>query len=543
MPDRLLDICDLSLAIGGVPILDRVSLSIAPGEAHGLVGESGSGKSLTALTIAGLLPRGSRASGRVEFASTDVLTAGEPALRRLRGDRIGMVFQEPMTALNPMQRADAQVAETVLLHRSVSREEATERARAQLARVGIDAALAERYPHQLSGGQRQRVVIAIATILAPDLVVADEPTTALDVVRQREVLDLLRELEAEHRSALLLISHDLAVVAEMADRITVMRDGRVVERTEPAELKAPERDPYTRTLVAGTSLQRLAPPPPADAAPVLSLRAVSRVYGGGWGRAPTVALDGVSLDVPRGGAVGLVGGSGSGKSTLARIALMLDRPTTGTVTLDGTELTQLSAKRLLQHRREMQIVFQDPNGSFDPRRRVGWSVAEGLHPLGPLARSEREDRVRDALERVGLDVDVAHRYPHEFSGGQRQRLAIARAVVSRPKLIVADEPVSALDVSVRGMVLDLFARLREELGVAILFIGHDLGVLRVVAHSVAVMHEGRIVERGATIDVLENPTHPATRALVQAAPDLDAAIAQAKARKAMQELKMSSASR
>ena len=507
------------------------------------MGESGSGKSLTALAIAGLAPSGSRAAGSIRFGGTELLNAPDAALRPLRGDRIGMVFQEPMTALNPVMRADAQVAETVLLHRATARAEAVETARAHLARVGIGAELAGRYPHQLSGGQRQRVVIAIATVLGPDLVIADEPTTALDVVRQREVLDLLRELEASQGSALLLISHDLAVVAEMADRITVMRDGRVVEATEPADLRAPGRDAYTRALVSGTALATLPPAPPPDPVPLLSLRDIRRAYGGGWGRPATVALDGVSLDVPRGGAVGLVGGSGSGKSTLARIALMLDTPTSGAVTLDGTELTALTPKELLPHRRDMQIVFQDPNGSFDPRRRVGWSVAEGLHPLGPLPRSEREDRVADALRRVGLDPGIVDRYPHEFSGGQRQRLAIARAVVSRPKLIVADEPVSALDVSVRGLVLDLFAALREELGVALLFIGHDLGVIRAVAHDVAVMHEGRIVERGRTRGVLERPRHEATRALVGAAPDLDDAIAQARARRATSAARASEASR
>ena len=478
----------------------------------------------------GLLPPDAKTGGGIAFDGVEMLDAPERELQRLRGDRIGMVFQEPMTALNPLQTVERQVAETIALHRSVGRNDAREMARAHLARVGIGGALAERYPHQLSGGQRQRVVVAIATVLGPDLVIADEPTTALDVVRQREVLDLLRELEADRGSALLLITHDLAVVADMADRITVLRDGRVVDRTEPAALRASDRPAYTAALVAGASLPGLRPAPARSPEPVLSLRGIRRTYGGGlFGRSETVALDSVSLDVPRGGAVGLVGGSGSGKSTLARIALMLDRPSSGTVALDGTELTALPSRALAPHRRQMQIVFQDPNGSFDPRRRVGWSVGEPLHTLPGIPANERRERVADALRMVELSPDDAVRYPHEFSGGQRQRLAIARAIVTNPKLIVADEPVSALDVSVRRRVLELFARLREELGLAVLFIGHDLNVIRAVAHDVAVMHDGRIVERGPTERVFDAPEHPATRALIDAAPDLDAAIARRQA--------------
>ena len=529
----LLDIEGLALAIGGRPILRGVDLTLPRGGAHGLVGESGSGKSITALAVMGLLPRGARASGSIRFDGHELVDRPERSHAALRGARIGMVFQEPMTALNPMQTVDRQVAETILIHGPVPREAAMERARAHLARIGIGAGLAGRHPHALSGGQRQRVVVAIATVLRPDLVIADEPTTALDVVRQREVLDLLREATGGDAS-LLLITHDLAVVAEMVDGITVLRDGRVVEATRSAALLDADRAPYTRALVEGSTLPARQPTPARPAtvgmahdanAHALSLRGIVRDYGGGLLRGPaTRAVDGVSLDVPRGGAVGLVGGSGCGKSTLARIALALDRPTAGAVHVDGERIDHLTEAALRPHRRRMQIVFQDPNGSFDPRRRVGWSVAEPLHLLPALTEPERRERVADALARVRLSPDDAGRYPHEFSGGQRQRLAIARAIVARPDLIVADEPVSALDVSVRASVLALFEELRATLGIATLLISHDLAVVRAVTDEVAVMEAGRIVERGPTAEVLASPRADATRALVRAAPDLASAV-------------------
>ena len=525
VPARLA-IRDLDLSIGDASILQGVSFDVAAGEAVGLVGESGSGKSLTALSAIGLLPPGSRTSGSIRLDGEELLSLSEHGWQDLRGDRIGFVFQEPMTALNPMHRAVDQVAETVLLHRDMPREQAREIAIAQFGRVGLSAGLAERYPHQLSGGQRQRVVIAIATVLGPDLVIADEPTTALDVVRQREVLDLLRSLVHEDGTSLVLISHDLAVVAETAEHVVVMRGGRVVDRSRTVDLLRDERPDYTRQLVAATTSAVRPVPAPIDAAPVLELRNVSRHYGGGFlGGPPLLAVDDVSLAVPRGGAVGLVGGSGCGKSTLARVALMLDRPATGSVLLDGTPIETLSDRALLPYRRMMQIVFQDPGGSFDPQRTVGWSIAEPLHMLRDLTPKDRRTRVAEAIERVRLSPADAGRYPHEFSGGQRQRLAIARAIVAGPKLIVADEAVSALDVSVRGHVLELLATLREELGIALLFISHDLGVVRAVTTEVAVMDAGRIVEHGATERVLGHPEHPVTRSLLDAMPNLERAVA------------------
>ena len=523
--DPKLAVNGLSVAIGDRPILDDLTFDLLNGRSLGLVGESGSGKSLTALTLIGLLPNASHVTGSIRLDGEELVGLDETAQQSLRGEAIGMVFQEPMTALNPMQRAVDQVAETVSLHRDVSYDEARSLAVAQLDRVGLNVALGERYPHQLSGGQRQRVVVAIATVLRPGLIIADEPTTALDVVRQREVLSLLSELVAQDDTSLMLISHDLAIVAEMADEIVVMRDGRIVDRTTPMQLDAQEREPYTRSLVAASVLPTKVENSIGHDAPLLELWNIRREYGGGLFRgAPTIAVDNASLTVPIAGSVGLVGGSGCGKSTLARIAMMLDRPTSGTVTFGGETLTGLSDGELRPYRRDMQIVFQDPGGSFDPRRTVGWSVGEPLHLLSKLTRAERDDRIADAIRRVQISPDDRHRYPHEFSGGQRQRLAIARAIITEPKLIVADEAVSALDVSVRGRVLELFAELRDELGIALLFISHDLAVVRAVTSEVVVMEQGRVVERGPTSTVLHSPEHPVTQALLAASPDLETAI-------------------
>ena len=515
----------LSVSIGERAILHDLAFELPHGRTLGLVGESGSGKSLTALAVIGLLPNANHVVGSIRLDGRELTTLSEPERRKLRGDAIGMIFQEPMTALNPMQRAVDQVAETVMLHRDVGRAEARSLATAQLERVGLSAALGERYPHQLSGGQRQRVVVAIATVLRPGLVIADEPTTALDVVRQRQVLSLLSELVEQDGASLLFISHDLAVVAEMADEIAVMRNGRIVDRTRPGRLDTSERDTYTRALVAASVLPSQTVRTEGSAAPIIELRDIRHEYGGGLFRGPAiVAVDGASLTVPAAGSVGLVGASGCGKSTLARIAVMLDRPTEGEVVFDGKSLTSLSDTQLRPYRRNMQIVFQDPGGSFDPRRTVGWSIAEPLHSIGSLSKKEREERVVSAIERVRLSPDDRHRYPHEFSGGQRQRLAIARAIITEPKLIVADEAVSALDVSVRGQILDLFAELRETFGIALLFISHDLAVVRAITTEVAVMDKGRIIERGSTAKVLNAPDHPVTRALLDASPDLRSVI-------------------
>ncbi|MFA6155928.1 ABC transporter ATP-binding protein [Mesorhizobium sp.] len=531
----LLEIENLSLTIGDTPILKGMELSVASGEVMGLVGESGSGKSMTALTLMRLLPHAARATGRVSFDGIDILAASEDQMCALRGADIGMVFQEPMTALNPVKTIGEQVAEGIRWHTKATRADAEERARKMLDRVGLPEAEfpLSRYPHQLSGGQRQRVVIAIACALKPKLLIADEPTTALDVVLQAQILDLLRDLVAESRMGLLLISHDLAVVTEMADRITIVRHGEVMEAGDTARTLSAQLHPYTRQLAQASMHvpERARPHGAGQGQPLLEVEGVTRDYPGRrvslFSRAPDIrAVDGVSLSMAPGQSVALVGRSGCGKSTLARMILALDRPSSGTIRFRGETITGRSEAELKPARRDMQVVFQDPYGSFDPRQKVEKLVAEPLHVLEKkLSRAERREMVAHALHEVGLDQRDLDKYPHEFSGGQRQRLSIARAIITRPKLVVADEPVSALDVSIRAQILDLFAELNRKLGIAYLFITHDLTVARAISDEVLVMHDGKIVERGKTSEVLDHPRSEAARALVAAAPDLRIAIA------------------
>ncbi|MBB6410631.1 ABC transporter ATP-binding protein [Mesorhizobium sangaii] len=531
----LLDIENLSLTIGDTPILRGMELSVAPGEVMGLVGESGSGKSMTALTVMQLLPHAARATGRVSFDGIDILAATEDQMCALRGDDIGMVFQEPMTALNPVKTIGEQVAEGIRWHTRASRAAAEERARKMLDRVGLPSAKfpLSRYPHELSGGQRQRVVIAIACALKPKLLIADEPTTALDVVLQAQILDLLRDLVAESRMGLLLISHDLAVVTEMADRITILRHGEVMEAGDTARTLSQQLHPYTRQL-AQASMHvpaRARPHGAGSGQPLLQVEGVTRDYPGRrsslFKRAPDIrAVNDVSLSMAPGQSVALVGRSGCGKSTLARMILALDRPSSGTIRFRGETVTGKNEAELKPARRDMQVVFQDPYGSFDPRQKVEKLVAEPLHVLDKKpTRAERREMVAHALHEVGLDQRDMDKYPHEFSGGQRQRLSIARAIITRPKLVVADEPVSALDVSIRAQILDLFAELNQKLGIAYLFITHDLTVARAITDEVLVMHDGKIVERGKTNEVLDHPQSEAAKVLVTAAPDLHRAIA------------------
>ncbi|MER9747459.1 dipeptide ABC transporter ATP-binding protein [Mesorhizobium sp. M0140] len=531
----LLDIENLSLTIGDTQILRGMELSVAPGEVMGLVGESGSGKSMTALTVMQLLPHAARATGHVTFDGIDILAATEDQMCALRGDDIGMVFQEPMTALNPVKTIGEQVAEGIRWHTKASRAEAEDRARKMLDRVGLPSAKfpMSRFPHELSGGQRQRVVIAIACALKPKLLIADEPTTALDVVLQAQILDLLRDLVAESRMGLLLISHDLAVVTEMADRITILRGGEVMEAGDTARTLSEQLHPYTRQL-AQASMHVPARARPHDietGQPLLQVESVTRDYPGRrtslFKRAPGIrAVDDVSLSMAPGQSVALVGRSGCGKSTLARMILALDQPSSGTIRFRGETVTGKSEAELKPARRNMQVVFQDPYGSFDPRQKVEKLIAEPLHVLEKKpTRAERREMVAHALHEVGLGISDMDKYPHEFSGGQRQRLSIARAIITRPKLVVADEPVSALDVSIRAQILDLFAELNQKLGIAYLFITHDLTVARAITDEVLVMHDGKVVERGKTSEVLDHPQSEAAKALVTAAPDLHRAIA------------------
>ena len=527
----LTEIRDLRLSIGDVPILRGVDLDIAPGKVMGLVGESGSGKSMTALALMRLLPRGARVSGRITFDGMDILTAPEAAMCRLRGRHIGMVFQEPMTALNPLKTIGEQVAEGIRWHTGANRADAEARARAMLERVGLpeNRFPLTRYPHELSGGQRQRVVIAIACALKPKLLIADEPTTALDVVLQAQILQLLRDLVDENRMSLLLISHDLAVVAEMADRITVMRHGEVMETGGAVRVLAEQAHPYTRQLARASTHVPARPKQAVRTAekPLLEVENVSRDYAlrrqSIFSRRRTFrAVDGVSFSLATGESVALVGRSGCGKSTLARVILALDSPTSGAIRFMGEDIGARAKDALRPVRRNMQVVFQDPYGSFDPRHKAERLVAEPLYLLDEkLDRRRRREMVAEALTQVGLSPADMDKYPHEFSGGQRQRLSIARAIITRPRLIIADEPVSALDVSIRAQILDLFADLNARLGIAYLFITHDLTVARAICDRALVMHEGRIVEAGPTEMVLQTPRSEPARALVETAPDLE----------------------
>ena len=509
----LLEIEELSLAFGDKQVLRGVSLRVAAGEIVALVGESGSGKSLTLLAALGLAPRGARVSGQVRLNGQSLIGASEAALNRVRGAEIGMVFQEPATALDPVRTLEHQVAETVLLHKSASNAQARADARGALERTGLDASFARRYPHQLSGGQRQRAGIAIATVLSPNLIFADEPTTALDATTQADIIVLLRSF-VENGAGLLLVSHDLALVAQVAHRILIMKDGEIVEAGESPAMLRSLKHPYAKDLLAAARLQTPMRTR-AIGASLLKVQDVRVKYTLPGGKA-FEAVKGVSFDLAEGESLAVVGESGSGKSSLARAVLGLERLAGGSVTLEG-----VAASNARQFRRRAQIVFQDPVGSFDPRWRVEQIVAEPLH-LEPArgTTAERARRVAEALADVGLGDDALRRYPHEFSGGQRQRIAIARALILAPKLVVLDEAVSALDVSTRARVLDLLAELRERRGLSYLFITHDLAVARVISDRVLVMQNGAVVEQGETARVFAAPNHAYTRKLLSASPDL-----------------------
>ena len=525
----LLQVERLSLTLDGRPLLQDLSLTLQAGEVLGLVGASGSGKSLTALALMGLLPEGARLSGSLRLDGKDLLSLSEARWNALRGQRLGLVFQEPMSALNPLMSIGAQLAEALRLHRPMSRREAWEQARAALGRVGLgdDDAGARRHPHQLSGGQRQRVVIAIALAHQPHLLIADEPTTALDVTTQAQILALLTGLAREQGCALLLVTHDLALVAQAADRVAVLQQGRLVEQGEARALLSRPQHPATQALLAQAEL------PPARAAaatggePLLQVQDLSRDYtlGGGLWRRPTIrrALDSVSLTVHRGERVGLVGESGSGKSTLLRAVLGLERPQAGRITLAGQPWGAGDERAL---RRRVQIVFQDPYGSLDPRWPAWRLVAEPLHLREqPPSPADARALAEHWLERVGLGAAVAERRAHQFSGGQRQRLALARALIIEPELLVLDEAVSALDAAVRAQILTLLDQLCREQGTATLFVSHDLAVMRAATDRLYVLQQGRIVESGATAQVLQAPQAAYTARLLADTPELAQTLA------------------
>ncbi|QBY01528.1 ABC transporter ATP-binding protein [Rhodophyticola sp. CCM32] len=514
----------LSLSINGTPILKDVTLNIGEGEIFGLVGESGSGKSMTALALMQLLPQGADVTGQARLDEIDLLDRTEAEICALRGNQLGMIFQEPMTALNPVQTIGDQVAETLLIHNAATRAEARRIARDRLNRVGLEQIGMDRFPHELSGGQRQRVCIAAAIALHPRLLIADEPTTALDVTTQAQILDLLKDLVAEENMSLLLITHDLAVVAHMAGQVAVMQKGEIVEQGPTAQVLTEQRHPYTRALFAASAHQPDRPGG-AEPAPLLSVRNVLRQYPGprkGLTRGdPVPAVDGVSFDLHKGESLGLVGESGCGKSTLTRAILGLDPIQGGQITAFGKPVGPAMPNAL---RSGIQVVFQDPYGSFNPRWRVHRLVAEPFHlMLSPPMGADRRDRVARALEAVQLAPDDMHKYPHEFSGGQRQRIAIARALITHPEILVLDEAVSALDVSIRAQILDLLADLQTRLHLSYLFISHDLNVVRAITDRVLVMQAGRIVEEGETETLFTTPRHSYTRALLAAAPRLEIA--------------------
>ena len=520
MTAPILQVDDLTIAFGPRRVVDQVSFSLSAGETLALVGESGSGKSLTALSLLQLLPPGAACTGSVVLDGQPILGATPDALRQARGGTAGIVFQEPMTSLNPLHRVGRQVGEAMALHGARPTRDAVA---ALLAEVGFPNATErlDAFPHQLSGGQRQRVMIAMALANNPRLLIADEPTTALDVTIQAQILALLARERARRGLALLLISHDLNVVRRVADRVCVMKDGQIVEAGAVAEVFARPQHPYTRMLIAAEPSGR--PQPVAPGAPVVAeaedLGVTFAVRRGLLRRATggVRAVDGVSLRVREGETLGLVGESGSGKSTIG-LALLRMQPATGRIAVLGQDITRLPQSVLRPLRRRMQIVFQDPYGSLSPRMSMGEIVAEGLLVHEPsLTRQDREARVAEALQEVDLPADAAGRYPHEFSGGQRQRVAIARAMVLKPRLVVLDEPTSALDRSVQGQIVALLRGLQARHGLAYLFISHDLAVVRALAHRVMVLRAGRVVEEGDADAVFAAPRHPYTAALMAAA--------------------------
>lgn len=530
----LLQIENLSLNILGLKILSDVRFEVDRGEVVGVIGESGSGKSMTALSIMQLLPHGTDVTGSIRLDDEELLTKTEKQMCAVRGADVGMVFQEPMTALNPVKTIGDQVAETVMIHRGASRAEALSTARETLNRVGLpeDRFPLTRYPHELSGGQRQRVVIAMAIALRPKLLIADEPTTALDVTTQAQILTLLKRLVDEDGMGLILITHDLAVVADIADRIVIMKSGEVVEAGPAVQLFRAMQHPYSKALMAATSHHPVRNPPKValNAVPVLEVKSVVREYAlprkslfakPGAFR----AVDEVSFKIHKGENVGLVGESGCGKSTLTRAILALEGTQGGEIRVGG-ELVTTKAGASAAARRKMQVVFQDPYGSFNPRHKVRRLITEPFYLMGRDAPtgSALEARIAEALENVGLRARDADKYIHEFSGGQRQRVAIARALITHPSLIVLDEAVSALDVSIRAQILDLLADLSDRLDLSYLFISHDLSVVRAITDRVMVMKAGKIVEAGETESIFSNPQHEYTRQLLAATPDLEVAL-------------------
>lgn len=523
----LLEIKNLRIALNGdedKQVVKGLDLSIEPGQTMCLVGESGSGKSLSALATMGLLPSVLKPiAGSIKLKGENLLEADASRMRSLRAVSMSMIFQEPMTALNPVARVGQQIEEVLEFHSDLSQSRRRSRVKEMMEAVHLPDVdkMYESFPHQLSGGQRQRIMIAMALVMRPQLLIADEPTTALDVTTQAQILSLIRELREDQGAAVLFITHDMGVVSEIADEVTVLKLGEVMETQSVDALLRHPRTDYTRALLRAvpSHVPRMARAAQSDNV-VLSTNDLCKTYGGsgffGKGREVKAAQD-VSISITKGRTLGIVGESGSGKTTVARCIMRLIDPTSGTIMVGGTDIATMTQKELKPQRKNIQIVFQDPMRSLNPRIEVGQSIIEGPLNFG-VPRDKAMARARELLELVGLPASAVDRFPHQFSGGQRQRIAIARALAMDPDVLVADEAVSALDVSVQAQVLDLLAELQERLGLGILFITHDLGVAAQICDDVLVMQHGRVVEYGPAGQVLGSPQQDYTKALIKAAP-------------------------
>ena len=527
---NILSVKNLSLTIGKEKLLKDISFEINHGEIFALVGESGSGKSLTSLAIMRLLPDVISVSyGDIELKDKSLFSLPEYEMQKIRGKSIAMIFQEPMSALNPVMTIGVQVAEVLKIHLGLKSDAVKNKVISLFKEVALKDP-EERYnwyPHQLSGGQKQRVMIAIALACEPDLLIADEPTTALDVTIQAQVLELLKKIREERNLSILFITHDMAVVSEMADRVAVMKDGEILEEAECKVFFSHPKHPYTQSLLRDAMQEKEDRETDVKSEKLLEVKDLKvhfPVKKGFFQRtvAYVKAVDGVTLSIPRGKTLALVGESGSGKSTMGQAILSLVHVTEGRVKFDGKDLTALSEKDLKPYRRKIQIVFQDPFSALNPRMTIGNIIREGMVSLGVASKSraEQDEYIEKLLLKVELEAEHAQRYPHEFSGGQRQRIGIARALAVNPELIICDEPTSALDVSVRSQVLKLLKKLQEESGVSYLFITHDLSIVPIIADEVAVMKEGKIVEQGHIENVMKNPQHEYTKKLLASAPKL-----------------------